>query len=450
MTTRTSSSSSSSESEVSRRERNFSETSRDASQSESRVYAPSVTNTIDATSLAETGTLRTVSSPISHVSGTASGTGYDSVSLTTATDTGFTNATTASQQQSVVGGIPIIRPPILQQQTSTGIGTFGPQRPTGYPTQPPVVSTNVVTQQPIRIDVTAAQQQYQQHGLQPEISPYSGSTVSTSGESISSHGTSSIQQQPRVAPAPNIVNPGNLNQLNLSGSQEFRPQSQGIFPQPHGQFFHHQQQQQPQTQQALLQNQIPAHQVYNELLGPDAFKDVILDIDYGAMGGFNAAFQSGTDFLGGQLPPGISVRPAYTTVDSLNYQHHMFNTARTMHAGGENLNFDFDGTGISSNIGGFGDVYGGQNFDAAKAVFNLADTNRDGSISRQEFQKFFQGGQQNVGEQSYSTTTNYQTNIPSYNSTNDNFYHAGLFAGADPTIATILQQSGLGQVVPNQ
>jgi len=167
---------------------------------------------------------------------------------------------------------------------------------------------------------------------------------------------------------------------------------------------------------------------------------VILDIDYGAIGGFNAAFQSGSDFAGGQLPPGINVRPAYTTVDSLNYQQHMFNTARTIHAGGESSNYDFSG---SSNAY---DASGGQQFDVAKAIFNQADTNRDGGISREEFQQWAQGGQQNYGGQSYSGTANHQTN---YANPNGNIFHASLLDGANPAVANILQQSGLGQVVPN-
>ncbi|CAF3754385.1 unnamed protein product [Rotaria sp. Silwood1] len=486
MTTRTSSSSSSaasSDSEAPRRERNFSETSRDVSQSESRVLAPSATNTIDGTSIADTATLRTIPSPASHVSRTTSGTGtaYDSVSMATTTNTGLTNATTPTQQPAA-GGIPIIRPPILQQQTSTGTGVFGPQRPTGYPTQPPVVPTNVVNQQPIRIDVAAAQQQYQQHGLQPKISPYSGSTASTSGGSLSSPGTASIQQQPHAGPAHNIINQADLNKVHISNSQEFRPQTQGGFNQAHGQFFHHQQQQQPQqyqqqqyqTQPQFFPNQIPAHQVYNELLGPDAFKDVIVDIDYGAMGGFNAAFQSGMDFVGGQLPPGINVRPAYTPVDALHFQQHMFNTARTVHAGGDNFNFpgaglsgdnfnfsgaglsgdnfNFSGAGLSGDIGGTGDIFGGQQFDVGKAMFNQANINLDGTIGGEEFQQWAQGGggQQNIVGQPYGAAANYQTNVPSYATGNDSFYHATLFDGADPGIANILQQSGLGQVVPNQ
>jgi hypothetical protein len=171
------------------------------------------------------------------------------------------------------------------------------------------------------------------------------------------------------------------------------------------------------------------------------------------MGGFNAAFQSGGDFSGGQLPPGINIRPAYTTVDSLNYQQHMFNTARTINAGSENNSYDFSGANSSYNIGGTSNAYdinSGQQFDVAKAIFNQADTNRDGSISREEFQQWAQGGQQNYGGQSYSATANYQTNTTNYGDTSGSFYPAALFAGADPAVANILQQSGLGQVVPNQ
>ena len=78
----------------------------------------------------------------------------------------------------MAGGIPIIRPPGLQQESSTGIGVFGPQRPTGYPTQPP--TTSGINQQPIQIDVASAQQQYQQQQrtVPPQISPYSKSKIS--------------------------------------------------------------------------------------------------------------------------------------------------------------------------------------------------------------------------------------------------------------------------------
>jgi len=198
-----------------------------------------------------------------------------------------------------------------------------------------------------------------------------------------------------------------------------------------------------------IANQIPAHQVYNELLGPDAFKDVILDIDYGALGGFNAAFQSGSDYSGGQLPPGITLRPAYTSVDSLNYQQHMFNTARTIHAGGEGGAYDFGGASNSYNIDGASSasgVSGGQHFDVAKAMFNQADMNRDGPVSRQEFQQWAQAGQPNYGGQSYTTTA---TTTANYAGGNNNYYQTAVLDGANPTVANILQQSGLGQVVPN-
>lgn len=155
------------------------------------------------------------------------------------------------------------------------------------------------------------------------------------------------------------------------------------------------------------------------------------------MGGFNAAFQSGGDFSGGQLPPGISVRSAYTTVDSLNYQQHMFNTARTIYPGSEGNQFDY--SGMTNNY----NTSGGQQFDVAKAIFNQVDANQDGAISQQEFQQWAQGGQQNYGGQSYSA------NAASFQNAPGNMYQASLFDGANPDVASILQQSGLGQVVPN-
>jgi hypothetical protein len=169
-----SSSSSSSESEItSRRVREISETSRDTAQTGSHLRAGSPTNTIDGTSIGDTATLRSASPTASHTSAAASRTAYDTVSIATTTQTALTNATFNSQQQpSIAGGIPIIRPPGLQQQSGTGVGVFGPQRPGGYPTQPPTTATGVVNQQPIQINVAAAQQQYQQRTGQPEISPY--------------------------------------------------------------------------------------------------------------------------------------------------------------------------------------------------------------------------------------------------------------------------------------
>ena len=101
---------------------------------------------------------RAESSIISHDSAIATGTPYDSVSLAT-TNTGFTSATnftgntSVSQQQVLGNGIPIIRPPGLQSQQLSG-------------------SNIAVVNQPIRIDVASAQQQYQQYNAQPQISPY--------------------------------------------------------------------------------------------------------------------------------------------------------------------------------------------------------------------------------------------------------------------------------------
>lgn len=171
MTTRsTSSSSSSSETEItSERIRATSETYGDLTRTESHLRQDSPTNTIDGTSIADTTTVRSASPTQSHLSQARTHTTFDSASVAT----GFSKGTLTSQPQ-LAGGIPIIRPPGLQQQQQggTGIGVFGPQRPTGYPTQPPS-SVGGISQQPIQIDVAAAQQQYQQRGMQPEISPYS-------------------------------------------------------------------------------------------------------------------------------------------------------------------------------------------------------------------------------------------------------------------------------------
>jgi hypothetical protein len=97
---------------------------------------------------------RQQSSTGSQSSAFASGTQYDTVSIATTTNTGFTNVTnvtantSASQQQVTGGGAPIIRPPVIQQQQKqlSGTGTD-------------------VTNQPIQIDVASAKQ----HTVQSEI-----------------------------------------------------------------------------------------------------------------------------------------------------------------------------------------------------------------------------------------------------------------------------------------
>lgn len=120
-------------------------------------------------------------------------------------------------------------------------------------------------------------------------------------------------------------------------------------------------------------NQTLEQQPFNTLLGADAFKDVVLNIDYSVIEAYNVGIQSAGDITAEKL------------------------------AG---------------------------SFDAAKAVFNLVDTNHDGSISREEFRQWAQGGQQNSNTQSSS----------SYQTTTTN---------ANPEIANILQQSGLEQAYAN-
>lgn len=123
----------------------------------------------------------------------------------------------------------------------------------------------------------------------------------------------------------------------------------------------------------------------------------------------------------------------------------MFNTARTVHASAGDSSYNYGGASNTYDYGASnsaGNYSGGQQFDVVKAMFNQADTNRDGGISQGEFQNWAQGGQQGYSAQSYSTSA-------SYGSTTNGLYQAGLFAGADPSVANILQQSGLGQVAPH-
>lgn len=97
-------------------------------------------------------TYRAASSIVSQTSAVPTGTPYDTVSIGT-TNTGFTSATnftgntSVSQQQSIGGGIPIIRPPVLQSQENLASAV----------------------NQPIRVDVASAQQRT----VQSQISPYS-------------------------------------------------------------------------------------------------------------------------------------------------------------------------------------------------------------------------------------------------------------------------------------
>ena len=100
---------------------------------------------------------RAESSTASQHSAIATGTPYDTVSIAT-TNTGFTNATnitantSVSQQPSIAGSIPIIRPPVLYSEEQSSLSTVN---------------------QPIQIDAASAYQQYQQQGIQSQMSPYS-------------------------------------------------------------------------------------------------------------------------------------------------------------------------------------------------------------------------------------------------------------------------------------
>lgn len=65
-------------------------------------------------------------------------------------------------------------------------------------------------------------------------------------------------------------------------------------------------------------------------------------------------------------------------------------------AGGAGAGFgasSYEASSSYSSTGGVGGVgVGGAGFDVAAAAFNSADTNKDGSLSSQEFNNFVQGG----------------------------------------------------------
>lgn len=300
----------------------------------------------------------------------------------TGTDAISVATVASSNSQAPSGGIPVIRPPVFQHNP----GPVAPPRQAPQQTQPTTA---------LSVDVNAARQQ--QPGLS-STSSYTGSSSTASGSSTSSPGGASTNVRPGPAPT--------------------KP-SQPQFP-----------------------NQIPRELIYNELLGPDAFKDVILDIDYGAIGDFNVPFSSGSDVLGPKVPQGLNIRPAYTTVDSLNYQQHMFNSGRTIYADAQNTNFDVNAFGDQYNTG-----MTGQQFDVSKAIFNQVDVNHDGRISRDEFQQWAQGGMQ----QGYSNNYQTQQTVNNYDNvqyqTNNVGQGATVLDGGNPDIDQILQASGLNQAL---
>lgn len=122
-------------------------------------------------------------------------------------------------------------------------------------------------------------------------------------------------------------------------------------------------------------NQYSGQQNFNQLLGTASYNDTSLNIDYGAIEAYNFGLQSAGDITAEQFTRG---------------------------------------------------------FDVAKAIFKQADTNRDGSISRDEFRQWAQSGQQNYAGQGYANHGNQYQQTQSYGNT-------------DPNIARILQQSGLAQ-----
>ncbi len=60
--------------------------------------------------------------------------------------------------------------------------------------------------------------------------------------------------------------------------------------------------------------------------------------------------------------------------------------------GGNNENYSSESYSSSSNYGTEGVLTSGAEFDLAAASFAAADTNKDGSLDKSEFERFIQGG----------------------------------------------------------
>jgi hypothetical protein len=125
---------------TSSRVRGSSETSRDTIHTGSQFHAKSPSQTIDGASIAETTTIRSNSPTTSHLSMQDKRSAYDATSVTTGTSI-----------RSQAPQFAALQPPVA--------GPYPPQRPAGYPTQPPTIRPAAM-----HIDVHAAQQQYQQRG----------------------------------------------------------------------------------------------------------------------------------------------------------------------------------------------------------------------------------------------------------------------------------------------
>ncbi|CAF0960671.1 unnamed protein product, partial [Didymodactylos carnosus] len=315
-----------------------------------------------------------------------------------------------------------------QQSGSGQQGGFGQQSLQ----RPPQINVNVSPRQPGP----------QVSPLGPQKGPYNGSTY-PSGATHSPQSVSFQQQQPQRP-----LGPTGFNQLPESRpinqhTQQFPQRSPQRFPQ---RFPQRSPQQYPPRMPAPRQQfpgAIPPHMVYNELLGPDAFKDVILNIDYGAVEAYNSVFRHGGQVnipnFRSRRPPGISVHPAYTTVESLNHQPHVLNTGRPIDTGFRPHNQYFDGgygegTGrdyyssnndiesiLAQSTGYESSSVGGPDFQSVSG-YQTGESLPEGDIGRNYYQ------QQNAGAQEGSFE---------------------LGPGADPgtSVAQILSQSGLEQAL---
>ncbi|CAF2100659.1 unnamed protein product [Rotaria magnacalcarata] len=344
------SSAGSSDGEVSSRFRDASEESKSVKNTDTFQRGGSVAKSIVSNTATETNTVGSGSPTISHRSARSTQKSFDTVSI--------------------------------QSGDSRSTKTTSTVQPTTTNSQQKQVASNTSTDvnKPIQIDVKSAQQQSQQRPVQSDVSPYSGSTSSYTDGSLSSPSSVSYQHQSQVNNTRTI--PTNQTSTNLnSGANQQRPQYQ---QQTSGQFYH-------QQQQAQFVNQTSAQPSIHQIFGADDFKDVALNIDYGAIEAYNAGMELPDDFSAAESAGGA--------------------------AGG-----------------------GGSQFDVVKAIFNQVDTNRDGSISRQEFQQWAQQGGQNYGAQSHA---NYQAQ-PTATNYGNNFNHTEVLDGSSPQAMNILRQSGLG------
>jgi len=231
-----------------------------------------------------------------------------------------------------------------------------------------------------------------------------------------------------------------------------------------------------------LTNPNPEQQRVNSLLGPDAFKDVALNIDYGAVEAYNVAMQSSSgptdeqliassngggqtrsSFSAGGQPrqsfsAGGQPRQSFSaggqeqpTLSDGGQARQSFSAGGqeqpTLSAGGQpRQSFSAGGQARRSlSAGGQGrqsSSPAGQRFDVARAIFYQADANHDGSISREEFRNWatVPGALPRASRQ---TAASHGSNA------DVNLNNAQIYEGASPEAANILHQSGLAQKYTN-